>query len=567
MRWAKITSQAQAQKATGHNYRTDRVANADQSPPHPNVEFINTAQRGYWELAEERIAEVVTRKVRDDQVRCMEVILTASPEHFERDEHGRAVNMAGSQWAKDQVDFLKKTFGEKNVLSCTLHQDEKSPHFHAVIVPITADGRLSAKELFNPRTLTSYQSEYAEVMTVHGLSRGVKHSQAKHQDMKHLYAQQAESSAVVGAQLGPASSYQDVEVKRPSVREMLNLTDWEAKTTARVNEQARAQVEEANQRAEKAANMAQENAAASERVRALQKQLETVAGLKEGYYETMQQAQGEVRQVQGELATVAMRLAGGEQLPAPFIEKGNRLLDELSDELKAGRAKVVEFNQEAAQAERRGDYGALAELRYGKVRDQEKENKPVEDELGRFVGGKVRLANLDREQAKREVEQAKAAAEQAHQAEQAHVAAQQAQAEQARQAEQQAQEAKTRLAQEQAAEKVFQEALAQERAIRIREHERAQIERVTADILINHSEIYQVQNLIDVAAIVGIEIQNPVKGTLLLRLAGSVNEFTNKDIEPAGQDFVTLFRTRTAGNREREEREQARGRSNDMEIG
>jgi hypothetical protein len=335
MRWAKITSQVQADKATGHNYRTDRVANADQEPPHPNVEFINTAQRGYWELAEERIAEVVTRKVRDDQVRCMEVILTASPEHFERDQHGRAVNMADSQWAKDQVDFLKKTFGEKNVLSCTLHQDEKSPHFHAVIVPITEDGRLSAKELFNPRTLTGYQNEYAEAMTVHGLSRGIAHSQAKHQDMKRLYAQQAQSSAAVGAQLGPASSYQDVEVKRPSVREMLNLTDWEAKTTARVNEQARSQVVEANHRAEKAANLAQENAAASERVRALQKQLETVAGLKEGHYATMQQAQGGMKQAQGELNTVAMRLAGGEEIPASFIEKGNRLLDELSDQFES----------------------------------------------------------------------------------------------------------------------------------------------------------------------------------------------------------------------------------------
>ncbi len=179
MRWAKVTSQAQADKATGHNYRTDRVPNADEQAPHPNVELVNTTGRGYWELAEERIAEVVTRKVRDDQVRCMEVILTASPEFFERDADGRAVDMSQSQWLKDQLTFLEKTFGKENVLSCTLHQDEKSPHVHAVIAPITEDGRLSAKLLFNPKTMTDYQSQYAEAMAVHGLVRGIEQNEHK----------------------------------------------------------------------------------------------------------------------------------------------------------------------------------------------------------------------------------------------------------------------------------------------------------------------------------------------------------------------------------------------------
>ncbi len=322
MRWAKITSKAQADKATGHNYRTDRVANADQEPLYPNVEFINTAGRGYWELAEEQIAEVVTRKVRDDQVRCMEVILTASPEFFERDAQGRARDYSADQWAKDQVDFLKKTFGEKYVLSCTLHQDEKTPHFHAVIVPITEDGRLSAKDLFNPKTLTDYQSQYAESMQVHGLERGVEHSQAKHQDMKRMYAQQAESSAEVRAQLGPASPYQDVEVKRPSMLEALNLPAWEAKTTAQVNEQARAQVEAANQRAKKATDLAQENAAAKEQVRVLQKQLKTVEVLKEKNYEGMKQAQGELKRAEQEKIRLAIDLVQGKAAPASLLQMG-----------------------------------------------------------------------------------------------------------------------------------------------------------------------------------------------------------------------------------------------------
>jgi hypothetical protein len=173
MRWNKLKTEVKATAATSHNYRKYEVSNVDGQPLHQNVEFVNHTQRDYWELANERIAEVVTGTVRKDAVRAMEVILTGSPEAFTRDSNGRAIDYSDSQWAKDSLDFLKKTFGEKNIVSCTLHQDEKTPHFHAVIVPITSDNRLSAKTLFNPVTLRNYQTGYAEAMRPHGMERGV----------------------------------------------------------------------------------------------------------------------------------------------------------------------------------------------------------------------------------------------------------------------------------------------------------------------------------------------------------------------------------------------------------
>jgi hypothetical protein len=86
-----------------------------------NQEYVNTDRADYWSLAEQRIAEVVTRKVRDDQVRAMEVILTTSPEWFKRGPDGQAQDMRKSKWVADNLYFLKEKFGEKNVVSFTLH--------------------------------------------------------------------------------------------------------------------------------------------------------------------------------------------------------------------------------------------------------------------------------------------------------------------------------------------------------------------------------------------------------------------------------------------------------------
>jgi len=152
LRVAKIKTAQQAAAKTAHNYRLRETPNADAERKDLNREYVNTAERGYWELATERIAEAGA-KVRPDSVRGMEVILTASPEVFKRDEQGRVVDMQNSSWAKANVAFLQERFGKANVVAMTLHQDELTPHFQAVVVPITPDGRLSAKDLFNPKTL------------------------------------------------------------------------------------------------------------------------------------------------------------------------------------------------------------------------------------------------------------------------------------------------------------------------------------------------------------------------------------------------------------------------------
>jgi hypothetical protein len=384
MRWSKLKTEVQAKAATGHNNRQYVVSNADAQAPHPNVEFVNHTQQDYWELANERIKEVVTRTVRSDAIRAMEVILTGSPEVFTRDEQGRAADYSQSQWAQDNLDFLKKTFGEKNIVSCTLHQDEKSPHFHAVVIPITTDNRLSAKELFNPVTMRGYQTAYAEAMQPHGMTRGVEHSQAVHQPMQRMYGQQVKDVSQ-GAELIQPVAYKPLKVDAPAYLQTSPQT-WADKQSERLNEQARKQVEEANDRAEKARSLALENAAARDQVRVLQKQLLTSEELKEAHYAKWQASEGKAD-------AVAMHLAGGEPAPPAWLARGAMLLDQAAQQVHDGQRELDRLRREYEQAEKESNYGRMVELSVT-ISTVEQGQQAKEAFLGPYVGGARRLAEL-----------------------------------------------------------------------------------------------------------------------------------------------------------------------------
>ncbi|MGL5913005.1 MAG: plasmid recombination protein, partial [Bacteroidales bacterium] len=61
-------------------------------------------------------------------------------------------------------------------------------HIHATIVPLTQDGRLSAKEVVgNKNDLKKLQDEYAKTMEEYGLKRGLNNSKARHISTKEYY--------------------------------------------------------------------------------------------------------------------------------------------------------------------------------------------------------------------------------------------------------------------------------------------------------------------------------------------------------------------------------------------
>lgn len=324
-RVAKIKTKSAAQGKTKHNYRLMDTPNADaERTATLNKEYINSGQVDYWSLAEARIEEGIAktargkpRTVRDDQVRAVEIVLTASPEWFKRGPDGQAEDMRASKWVADNLEFLKKTFGEKNVVSFTLHQDEKTPHIHAVVIPLTEKGHLSADKIFNPETLKDLQTTYAQAMAPHGLERGVEGSRRPHQDMKQVYGRQDK----IEAELGKPVEYRPVEIKRPGWRDATNLEDWEKRTTALANDLPKVQVEAANQRAQEAIKLATENASAKEQAQVLTRQLGVSEGLKKAALEKLAQAEQEKTRL-------AVSLAGGKPVPKTILELGAKLREE-----------------------------------------------------------------------------------------------------------------------------------------------------------------------------------------------------------------------------------------------
>lgn len=71
----------------------------------------------------------------------------------------------------DKVKFLREDvyntladyFGADNIIGASIHLDESQPHLHMDIVPLTAEGKLSAKDMLGgPLALSRHQTEWLE---------------------------------------------------------------------------------------------------------------------------------------------------------------------------------------------------------------------------------------------------------------------------------------------------------------------------------------------------------------------------------------------------------------------
>ena len=133
--------------------------------------------------------------IRKDAVKFIPMVMTGS--HEDMKEIFKNSEKANT-WLKANYDFVCKEFGKENIVRFTLHMDEKTPHIHAVVVPLTDDGRLSAKERFgNRKDLSDRQTRYAEQMASFGLKRGLIGSKAKHTSEGWYIAKQKETEKAV----------------------------------------------------------------------------------------------------------------------------------------------------------------------------------------------------------------------------------------------------------------------------------------------------------------------------------------------------------------------------------
>lgn len=145
-----------------HNERTkEKYASnpdVDTSRSHLNFHLV-TPQRKYRAEAEKQIAEAGCR-TRSDSVRVVEALVTASPEFFKGKKKSEV-----KAYFQEALDFIREHQDPKTIIFAVVHMDAKTPHMHLCFIPLTADGRLSAKEIVgNKKKLTQWQDQFWEYM-------------------------------------------------------------------------------------------------------------------------------------------------------------------------------------------------------------------------------------------------------------------------------------------------------------------------------------------------------------------------------------------------------------------
>ena len=81
----------------------------------------------------------------------------------------------------DCYKFFAERYGEENIIAAVVHNDETTPHMHLNLMPVTKDGRLCSKQLFDKPQLQQLQTDFYEAVGKHwDLKRGKEGSQKKH---------------------------------------------------------------------------------------------------------------------------------------------------------------------------------------------------------------------------------------------------------------------------------------------------------------------------------------------------------------------------------------------------
>lgn len=232
------TTHIERKKADGTEHVPYNIKRSDLTKH--NREFIPEAKKtGRTAAIEKRLMAVkrqtdkdgneYERKIRKDQVCCIEIRLSASPEAMaEIIAQGRLID-----WCRESVKWAQREHGKENIVSAVLHMDEETPHLHVSLVPVVqgeskkqattkkrlakdkekaaAEGaevpkkkrrykkkadastlRLCADDIMTKSGLKRRQTEYAEAMEQFGLRRGEEGSPARHKELAQYYKEHCE---------------------------------------------------------------------------------------------------------------------------------------------------------------------------------------------------------------------------------------------------------------------------------------------------------------------------------------------------------------------------------------
>lgn len=137
------------------NYLKFGNQDIDPAKTHLNYNLAPEHDGGQVAFIQQRCHEVRCLKRDDVKVMCSWVL--TAPLEIAGGEHER-------EFFQKSYDFMAKRYGEENVVSAYVHQDENTPHMHFAFVPVTrdrkrGDWKVSAKEVVTKTDLKTFHQD------------------------------------------------------------------------------------------------------------------------------------------------------------------------------------------------------------------------------------------------------------------------------------------------------------------------------------------------------------------------------------------------------------------------
>lgn len=192
-RVAKLKTMGNLKGSLMHARREQDTPNADPTLTPSNILLTDTPT---VEAVLKKYEALKPEKIRADQVRALEVLITASPEAMKAMTREQQI-----EYLKKGLEFSNKEFGgEENLLHAEIHIDETTPHLTAFYIPlVTSKNARSGKVKtgLNAKKLTGGKKEFSERQTRfyeqvskgYGLERGEIGSKATHKKVLQWYSE------------------------------------------------------------------------------------------------------------------------------------------------------------------------------------------------------------------------------------------------------------------------------------------------------------------------------------------------------------------------------------------
>jgi myosin heavy subunit len=256
-------------------------------------------------------------------------------------------------------DYFCEEYGKENIAYAMVHKDEKTPHMHVGFVPITEDGRLSAKDFFGKKQqLVMLQDKFHKHMLDAGfdLERGVS-SDRKHLETSKFKAEtyakmEREAKEKYEKTMSQLNEIQDrvEDVEKIDAKKVLNtriLKDSDFQTLmglAKVGAKNQIQVENLQQELEKSQKevvlLQSENQNDQDKLRALYQ------GIQKENEEIKTNFGNLVNEKAEEIALEKLRNSDSARKVQELIEKHNGLAKKYNEMAKTNQKTIKELSYE-----------------------------------------------------------------------------------------------------------------------------------------------------------------------------------------------------------------------------